>query len=341
MTVQQRATLEDVARLAGVSSKTVSRVFASRELVAPETVERVLAASKRLRFRPNTLARSLRRGGATNTIGFIMGELGNPFYYKVAAGIEKELAANGFALVVATTDDTPEGEERVADALLAQRIGALLLIPVADDQSYLEGERQLGTPVITIDRPARNLLADSIVLENHRGVFEATTRLLERGHRRIGYACNPASVYTQAERLRGYRDALAAYGIRDTSRWERLVDDLSIPPDTVVGDLLTGADAPTALITGNNRMTIGALRVLRDTDADGRIALVGFDDFDTADVIGVSVISYDPLELGRRAAMLALERIGDPAGFTRQIELPTWIIERGTGERPARERTTT
>ncbi len=222
MTVQNRATLDDVARLAGVSSKTVSRVFSNRELVAPETVERVLGAAKRLRFRPNTLARSLRRGGSTNTFGFIMGELGNPFYYKVAAGIEKELAANGFALLVATTDDTAEGEERVADALLAQRVGALLLIPVADDQSYLEGERHLGTPVIAIDRPARNLVADSIVLENHRGVYDATTRLLARGHRRIGYVCNPASVYTQSERLRGYRDALAAYGIHDSARWERL-----------------------------------------------------------------------------------------------------------------------
>ncbi|MFE1645759.1 LacI family DNA-binding transcriptional regulator [Microbacterium sp. P01] len=337
MVAQQRATLEDVARLAGVSSKTVSRVFASRELVAPDTVERVLAAAKRLRFRPNTLARSLRRGGATNTIGFIMGELGNPFYYKVAAGIERELAAHGYALVVATTDDTPEGEERVADALIAQRIGALLLIPVADDQSYLEGERQLGTPVITIDRPARNLVADSVVLANHRGVFDATTRLLQRGHRRIGYVCNPASVYTQSERLRGYRDALAVYGIRDSARWERLVDDLSVPPDRVVGGLLRGEDPPTALIAGNNRMTIGALRIMRDDDHERQTALVGFDDFDTADVIGVTVVSYDPQELGRRAAMLALERIGDPAAFTRQIELPTWIVERGTGERPPQE----
>lgn len=310
-------------------------MFASRELVSPETAERVLAAAKRLRFRPNTLARNLRRGGGTNTIGFIMGELGNPFYYKVAAGIEKELAAHGHALVVATTDDTPEGEERVADALLAQRIGALLLIPVADDQSYLEGERQLGTPVIAIDRPARNLVADSIVLENRRGVFDATSRLLARGHRRIGYVCNPASVYTQKERLRGYRDALAEYGIHDSSRWERLEDDLTIPPDRIVDDLLSSEDAPTALIAGNNRMTIGALRVLRDRDAAGRTALVGFDDFDTADVIGVSVISYDPFELGRQAALAAMERIGDPAGFTRQVELPTWIIERGSGERPA------
>ncbi|MDQ7878617.1 LacI family DNA-binding transcriptional regulator [Microbacterium sp. QXD-8] len=338
MTVQQRATLEDVARLAGVSSKTVSRVFTHRELVAPDTVERVLAAAKRLRFRPNPLARNLRRGGPTNTIGFIMGELSNPFYYKLAAGIERELAANGYSLVVATTDDTAEGEERVADTLLSQRLGALLLIPVAEDQSYLEGERHLGTPVIAIDRPARNLVADSIVLENHRGVFEATTRLLERGHRRIGYICNPASVYTQAERLRGYRDALAAYGIDDSSPWERLADDLATPADGFIADLLAQDDAPTAIITGNNRVTVAALRVLRDRD-DRSTALIGFDDFDTADVLGVTVINYDPLALGRAAATLAIERMQDPAGFTRQLEMPTWLVPRGTGERPPAERT--
>ena len=156
MTVQQRATLEDVARLAGVSAKTVSRVYSHREKVAKPTVERVLSSAKRLRFRPNSIARNL-RGGASSTVGFIMGELLNPFYYTLAAGIERELTERGFTLIVASTDDSTEGEERVADTLLAQRVGALLMIPVGDDQSYLEGERQLGTPVIAIDRPARKI----------------------------------------------------------------------------------------------------------------------------------------------------------------------------------------
>ena len=337
MAVQPRATLDDVARLAGVSSKTVSRVYANRELVSPDTVERVLSAAKRLRFRPNTLARTLRRGGATHTFGFVMGDLSNPFYYTVASGIEDELSRNGYALIVATTDDTPDGEERVADALLAQRIGALLLIPVAGDQSYLEGERQLGTPVIAIDRPARNLVADSIVLENHRGAFEATRRLLSLGHRRIAYACNPADVYTQIERVRGYRQAMAAHGIDDTSGLEALVDDRSVRPEQIIGELLDREEPPTALITGNNRMTVGALRAFRARSERPEPALIGIDDFDTADVLGVTVISYDPVELGRRAARLALERIADPTGFTRQIELPTWVVERGTGERPPAE----
>ncbi|RCK60197.1 LacI family DNA-binding transcriptional regulator [Microbacterium sorbitolivorans] len=332
MTIHQRATLQDVGRLAGVSPKTVSRVFNHRDQVAPETVEIVLAAAKRLRFRPNTLARGLRRGG-TNTVGFMMGELGNPFYYKIAEGMERELAGHGYALIVATTDDTAEGEQRVADALLAQRIGALVLVPASPDQSHLEGERQLGTPIIAIDRPARNVVADSIVLDNRFGTEEATRRLLARGHRRIAYACSPASVYSQAERIAGYRAAMASAGVTDTSAWERLEDDRTVSLERIVGSLLDAPEPPTALICGNNRMTIGALRALRGRH-DDHTALVGFDDFDTADVIGVTAITYDPVEVGRRAARLALARIADPSGFSQQITMPTWIVERGTGERP-------
>ncbi|MFG3341902.1 LacI family DNA-binding transcriptional regulator [Glycomyces sp. NPDC048151] len=333
MAMQQRATAEDVARLARVSSKTVSRVFGNREAVAPATAERVLDAAKRLRFRPNSLARTLRRGGATDTVGFVMGEFGNPFYYGIASGIEQELSRNGNALVVATTGDVPDGEERVVDALLAQRVGALLLVPVAADQSYLEGERHLGTPVVAIDRPARNLVADAIVLAGRDGVRDATTRLLRLGHRRIGYACNPASVATQAERVAGYREAMAANGIGDTRRWERLVDDPHAAPERIIAGLLGGEDPPTAVVTGNNRMTVGALRAMRSLGGDAP-ALIGFDDFDTADVLGVSVIAHDPVDLGRHAARLAIERMADPLGFTRRIELPTRFVARGSGERP-------
>ena len=268
-----------------------------------------------------------------------MGELGNPFYYKVAAGIEKELAANGFALLVATTDDTAEGEERVADALLAQRVGALLLIPVADDQSYLEGERHLGTPVIAIDRPARNLVADSIVLENHRGVYDATTRLLARGHRRIGYVCNPASVYTQSERLRGYRDALAAYGIHDSARWERLVDDLSVRPDGIVEDLLS----PTTPRRRSSRATTASPSARSACSATATTTVARRSSGSTTSTRPMCWESRSsrttPWSSAAGRRMLAIERIRDPSGFTRQIELPTWIVERGTGERPPQEET--
>ena len=332
MTTQSRATLADVARLAGVSSKTVSRVFAGAGNVSAETRERVLGSAKRLRFRPNNLARSLRRGAVSNTVAFVIGDLTNPFYFHVAAGIERELAASGLTMVLATTDDTPESEEVVVDALLAQRVRALLLIPVADDQSYLDGERQLGTPVISVDRPARNLLADSVVLANRQGMADAVRSLTALGHRKIGFVSNPSAMYTLRERLAGYREALREVGVTDTARWERIDDDPAISAEQAVRDLLDRADPPTAIVAGNNRASAGAVRVLRDREP--AVAFIGFDDFELADALGISVVGYDTMELGRTAARLALERLADPSDFTKQLEIPTRVIHRGSGEIP-------
>jgi LacI family transcriptional regulator len=332
MDAPARATLQDVARLAGVSPKTVSRVFGDSTQVTAQTKQRVLAAATRLRFRPNTIARDLRRGGVTNTIAFIMGDIQNPFYFSVAAGVEQELAQRGFTMLLVTTDDSPETERRVVEALLGQRVRALLLIPVADDQSYLEGERHLGTPIIGVDRPPQDLIADTVLLANRSGMAEAVRSLTRLGHRRIGFVANPSSPYTVGERLRGYREALAEVGVRDTARWESLSDDPTTTTRAALRSLLDGEAPPTAIVTGNNRATAGVLRELHETGE--QVALIGFDDFELAEMLGVSVVAYDAIELGRSAARLALDRIADPTGRTRSLEIPTRVIHRGTGERP-------
>jgi LacI family transcriptional regulator len=325
-----RATLADVALLSGVSSKTVSRVYAGSEKVSADTRERVLKAAKRLRYRPNNLARNLRRGGVTNTVAFVMGDLTNPFYFHVAVGIERELAQHGLTMVLATTDDAPDSEEVVVDALISQRVRALILVPIADDQGYLEGERQLGTPVITVDRPARNLVSDSVVLQNRKGMAEAVRALTAIGHRKIGFISNPFEMYTQRERLAGYREALREVGVVDTTRWERLDNHPDVTPEASVRALLDLDDPPTAIVTGNNRGSAGAVRALRGRTP--AIALIGFDDFELADALGISVVAYDTAELGRTAARLTLERLADPTGFTRQVEIPTALVARGSGE---------
>ncbi|MGC0239604.1 LacI family DNA-binding transcriptional regulator [Arthrobacter sp. SD76] len=329
---QARATLEDVARLAGVSSKTVSRVYDGSATVSPATKDRVLSAAKRLRYRPNTLARNLRRGGVSSAVAFVIGDILNPFYFQVAAGIERELAEHGLTLLLATTDDAPDSESVVIDALISQRIRALLVIPIAEDQGYLEGERQLGMPVVAVDRPARNLLADSAVLANRTGMAEAVRSLTALGHRRIGFVSNPSQMYTLTERLAGYREALAEVGVTDTSRYERLGNDPAAGIESGVQSLLDMEEPPTAVVAGNNRATKAALRVLRDRPE--RIALIGFDDFELADMLGVSVVAHDAGELGRAAARLVIERLNDPTGFTRQVEIPTRLVQRGSGEIP-------
>ncbi|TFC90359.1 LacI family DNA-binding transcriptional regulator [Cryobacterium sp. TMT4-31] len=332
MNAQSRATLADVARLAGVSSKTVSRVFSDTGSVSRDTRARVLAAAERLHFRPNTLARNLRRGGVASTVAFVIGDLTNPFHFLVAAGIERELALSGLTLVLATTDDSPESEKRVVDALLSQRVRALILIPIADDQSYLEGERQLGTPIVGVDRPASNLVADSVVLRNRLGMAEAVRSLTAIGHRKIGFISNSSAMYTQRERLAGYRDALREVGVFDTAQWERVDDDPTVSPKFVVRRLLDLPDPPTAIVAGNNRASAGAVRALLDREPT--VAFIGFDDFELADALGISVVAYDSLQLGRTAARLALDQLANPGAFPRQIELPTRLLQRGSGEIP-------
>lgn len=329
--VPARATLADVARLAGVSAKTVSRVYTHPDAVTETTRERVLEAAVRLRFKPNTLARDLRLGGMTRTIGFITAEFTNPFYIQVAAGIEQECSRQGYTMVLAASDD-PAREQQVIDALVSQRVRAILLVPIGDDYSFLEGERHLGTAIVAIDRPAWNLLADSVLLANREGGYRAGRELVSHGHRRIGYVCNPASVYTQVERLAGFRAALAEAGVFDGPAWEALSDDPAVPLDSMVAGLLDSDNPPTALVGGNNRATIAAIRELRRRGQE--LALIGFDEFEMADALDISVIAHDPMEMGREAARLALRRLDDPTGHTRHVVMPVRYVPRGSGERP-------
>jgi LacI family transcriptional regulator len=325
-----RARLSDVARLAGVSAKTVSRVISGHDSVSPDTRQRVLEAARRLRFRPNHLARDLRRGGVSTTVAFVMGDLRNPFYSQVAAGIEKTLAEHGLTMIVAATRDDPTQEERVVAAMLERRVRSLLLIPIAADQSYLDGERQLGTPVVCIDRPAQNLIADSVVFGNRAGAADAVRSLLAIGHRRIAFV--GSLVHTHRERLAGFRDAMAEAGVEVDPAWERTDASTPAAAQRAMLELLAAAEPPTAVLAGNNQASTSVLRALRDSDR--RVAFIGFDHFVLAETLGISVVAHDPEDMGRQAVRLALSRHDDLAATPTQIVLPTRLIQRGSGEIP-------
>jgi LacI family transcriptional regulator len=330
--VQPRATLADVARLAGVSAKTVSRVMSGSVNVSPDTRTEVLAAARRLRFRPNDLASSLRRGSVTTSVGFVIGDLTNPFYFSVAAGIERELAAQGLIMILAATDDDPGTEERVVGTLLKQRVRALIMVPIAADQSYLDGERQLGTPLVFVDRPPTGLAADTVTLDNQEGTAAAVRSLTAIGHRKIAFVCRPGGLYTHQQRLAGYRQALREVGVSDPSPYERTEDLTGPTEEESVRDLLALPDPPTAIVAGNNKASAGVLRALGDRRDE--VAFIGFDDFDFADTAGLTVIAHDAVELGRQAARLALQRLDDPAGPPQTVHIPTRLVQRGSGERP-------
>ncbi|WP_144122578.1 LacI family DNA-binding transcriptional regulator [Catellatospora sichuanensis] len=325
-----RARLLDVARLAGVSVKTVSRVVTGHQNVSKHTRERVTQAAQQLRFRPNHLARDLRQGGVSRTMAFVIGDLTNPFYAQVAAGVEQGLADEGLTMVIAVTHDDPAQEARVVSTMLERRVHSLLLVPIAADQSYLAGELQLGTPIICLDRPAQNLAADSVVIANRAGATDAVRSLLAHGHRRIAFI--GSTVYTNDERLAGYRQALFDFGVAAVTEWERTDAVTAADADRATRELLAAPVTPTAILAGDNRISTGVLRALRDTQRE--VALIGFDDFDLAETLSITVVSHDAGQMGREAVRLALARHEDLSGPPMQSVIPARLTLRGSGETP-------
>jgi LacI family transcriptional regulator len=323
-----RATLADVARLAEVSTKTVSRALSGGTNVDPETRARVEQAAATLRFRPNALARELRTGGVSNTVGFVIGDLTNPFYALVAAGVERVLAREGLTLVIAATDDESRLEPTVVSAMLERRIRGLLLVPIADDHSYLEGERHFGTPIVAVDRPLSNATSDSVVLDNRAGARAGVLSLLDAGHTRVAFVGSTDSLYTHHERLLGYRDALEARGLGVDRALIRTDGPDIASAAAAVSAMLDSDHAPSAVFAGNNRATIGALQGIRQRGA--RVGLLGFDDFELAGFLGVSVVAHQPERMGEVAAEIILRRMDEPMGLAEQVILPTRVILRGS-----------
>jgi LacI family transcriptional regulator len=328
--------MRDVASTAGVSLKTVSRVVNSEDGVRPATAARVEAAIAHLGFARNDVARSLRDGRA-NALGLVIEDVANPFYSAIARTVEDIAHAHNHILITGSCEEDSERERELVLRLLRRSVDALLIVPAGDDHRYLLPEIGAGTPIVFLDRPPRGVEADTVLLDNLGGARAAVEHLLAHGHERIAYVGDMPPLYTAAERLAGYRAALRGAGLRPD---EGLVSadshDAASAERAARALLALPADRrPTALFTANNRNTIGALRALRD--GDGSVALVGFDDFELADMlpVPVTVVRHDPAEMGRIAAEMAYARLdgGDELPQKRTIECA--VVARGSGELPA------
>lgn len=308
----RRARLTDVAQAAGVSLKTASRVLNDEANVAPATRERVRRAAADLGFRRNAAAADLARGGGSTLVGFVTGDLANPFYSAVAHGIERELCPRGLLLVSASSDEDPGRERSIVATLVERRVRALVVAPTADDHAYLADEVAAGLPVVFVDRPPAGLAVPAVVLDNRGGVRSATTHLLDQGHRRVGYVGDLPRLWTASERCDAFVATLATAGVPDPARYVRTgAHDVASARAAVAG-LLALDEPPTALLAANGRLTLGALHALADAGLRPGVdvAVVGVDELEAGDLLGVSAVAYDAAELGRRAARLALGEAG-------------------------------
>lgn len=337
MAATRRPTLADVAREVGVSAKTVSRVLNEDGPSSPETRQRVLAAVAKLGFQPNLMARSVRVGGPDTTIGLVVPDLGNPFFGAVAGGIEDAVHSHGLTLLMGSSDDDPEREHALIRTFLARRVSALMVAPaVGADHTYLKTQRAAGMPVVFLDRPGSGLTTDIVVSSNRSGAQEGVTHLIARGHRRIGFIGDlPSGLYTRRERLAGYRAALAEAGLP----YDRtLVGNAHDPKGAgeATARLLALSDPPTALLSGNNVMTIGVLTELSESRRKD-VAVVAFDDVPMATILepALTVVAQDPSAMGELAGSTALQRLDGDRSRARTLMIRTRLVPRGSGELPA------
>ncbi|MGI5336581.1 LacI family DNA-binding transcriptional regulator [Streptomyces sp. CA-181903] len=328
--------MKDVATRAGVGLKTVSRVVNGEPGVTAETERRVRDAIAALGFRRNDSARVLRKG-RTSSIGLVLEDLADPFYAPLNRAVEEVARDHGALLVNGSSAEDPERERELALALCARRVDGLVVIPAGDDHRYLEPEMAAGVATVFVDRPAGLISADTVLSDHAGGAREGVAHLIAHGHRRIGFIGDQPRIHTATERLRGYRAAMDAAALPVHDGWTSLGPTT---PDRVRGEVLRMLSGPapvTALFTGNNRVTATAVRVLSELPGRvARVALVGFDDLELADLLSpaVTVIAQDPARLGRTAAELLFQRLDGYAADARRVELPTRLIARGSGEMP-------
>jgi LacI family transcriptional regulator len=334
--VQRRPTMHDVAALAGVSIKTVSRVINGEPRVAPATIAKVEQAVAALGFERNDLARSLRPGHRTHTLGVIIEDLHNPFFPALMEGVDLVAQDHGYLVMSASTHADANRERELAKALLRRRIDGLVLVPFASDHRYIS--KIAGrVPIVFIDRPAKHMQADSVVVDNAGGARQAVAHLVGQGHRRIAFVGDGGSVESARLRLENFRQAMAESVGGPDDTLMVLSHGLIGEAETAHGDAamrsllaLSERKRPTAVLTASNLMTVGALRALRGRQ--DAVALVGFDDLDVGELLGITVVHTKPRELGRVAAELLLERIGGRADRPQHVLVSTELVTRGSGE---------
>ncbi len=332
--------MRDVAALAGVSLKSVSRVVNGEAGVSPVLSAKVLAAAEQLSFRLDLGARSLRRSDRrTATVGLILEDLDNPYSSAVHRAVENIARAHGVAVLAGSLDEDPVRERELVAAFSSRRVDGLLMMPTDSDHGYLALERQAGTPIVFVDRHPGLIDGDVVLADNRDGAGAGVAHLVAAGHRRIGFLGDLKRIATARDRHLGFLDAMTAAGLP--------VDDRFIVHDATTSEtaraaataVLATARPPTALFTAQNLVTIGTLQALRRAGLQHEVALVGFDDFPLADLLEppVTVVAQDPHEIGRLAAEQLFRRMdGDDSPYVTQV-VPTRLVARGSGEIPPRD----
>ena len=327
----KRATLRDVARVAGVSRSTASRALSRQGYVAATVRRRVEQVAEGIGYVPDATAQYL-KSQVSNSIGVLVSDLSNSFYADLAAGVSQQARRRGCHMMLIDNRGVGTAESGVAQTFVSLRLAGAIVTPVSADLGEVLRRQRL--PVVEVDRQFAAGTCDAVVVDNRDQAQEVTRILIGLGHRRIALLIDETDWTTGRDRRAGYVAALEQAG-------------LPIEPDLVVPSgwdvhaagsaaraLLTTTNPPTAVFAVNNVLAEGVWRTARELrlSIPDQLSLVSFDDAPWMSMVdpGVSAVAQDVLRLGATALDLLLERVAAPAAPARTVVVPTRMASRGS-----------
>ena len=326
-------TIKEVAQRAGVSTATVSRVLSGSAGVRDALRARVLEATQSLAYRPNRAARNL-RVGSSRAVGVLIPDVENPFYTSVVCGIEEVLKETDYSLILANYNENPEQEARRLDLFRAEAVRGLIFSASRSPAARYAEFQRAGLAMVAVSRLQRGLQIDQVMVANREGAYTATLHLIQHGHQRIGFINGPLVFTTARDRQSGYDDALREANLPMDGNLVIHCDFRQEAGRAALNQLLGMADAPKAVFTASNLLTLGALQAIheRNLDIPSQIAIVGFDEMPWAMSLRppLTTVEQPAFEVGRTAAQLLMERINQPSLPPRRVVLGTRLIVRSS-----------
>ena len=324
-------TIREVAQKAQVSYTTVSHVINNTRFVTEETRQRVLAAMEALNYRPNNLARALRRG-ETCTLGLILPDSANPFFAEVGRSIEEAAFEKGYNIILCNSEGNQDKELRYVKVLSEKQMDGIIFMATGDETGSLLSLMEQDIPIVLVDRELPEIETDLVLADNWQGGYLSTQHLIDLGHRRIGCIAGPSFLTPSAQRVTGYRQALSDAGLAYD---ENLVVQGDFHPQTGregAHQLLALAEPPSAIFVCNDMMAIGVLSMaaalgLRVPD---ELSVVGFDNIDLGAYAIPPLTTYaqPKVLIGQSAVGMLLERIQDRRLPARRMVLPGSLVVR-------------
>lgn len=323
----------EVAKLAGVSPATVSRVLHNYPHIRDELRTKVLEAIDKLGYEPNRVAQRL-RATDSQLIGMIVTDITNPFFNTIMASIENVFFNKGFSLMMSNTASDPEKERAYLSMMENEGVAGLVIATTSENVDEVTALADKGLPIVIIDRRMSKGKVDMVLSDNVAGAFSAVEHLIKLGHTRIGHIGGPLRLTSGRERYQGYQQAMHEAGLPIEEGWVRFGDHKHHSGHEQTLELLNTNPSLTALFIENNMMTLGALNAIHDSGRriPNDIAIVGFDDMPWAVSLNppLTTVAQATYDIGTRVATRLLERIEQPDLPSRTDIVPTTLIVRAS-----------